>query len=115
MKLDSSLTMTKDKLVILFYNLFDEGKLDYADVMQDVRIQPYLTKPNLKQIYLNVFQNYSSTLTHIKNLLIIYNKYNTLNENEKCCCPIIEFLKYQNIDIHLFIWISCIRKKLFMV
>lgn len=115
-RLDSTLTMTKDKLVILFYNLFDEGKLDYSDIMKDVRIQPYLTKPNLKQIYTNVFQNYSSSLSHIKNLLIICNKYMSLPENERCCCPIIEFLKFQNTDITSFmkstlIWLSCIRKR----
>lgn len=116
-KLDNTLTMTKDKLVILLYNLIEERKLDYSEVMQDVRIQTYLTKPNFKQIYHNVFQNYSSSLTHVKNLIIITNQYLALKEEERCCCPIIEFSEFQEIDVlefmkAVFTWISCIRKKI---
>lgn len=96
--------------------MFDEGKLDYTDVMQDVRIQPCLTKTNLKQVYHNVFQNYSSTLSHVKNSILITNQYFNLLEEQRCCYPILQFLQFENINIEefmksIFAWLSCIKKK----
>lgn len=116
-KLDKQrLQLTKDPLTILLYNLFSEGKYDYTDVIQDIRIQPYLCKTNLKTVYSNVFSNYSASLTHIKNLILLCNKYKMLQPTERCACPVLEFINYQNINVHTFLeqtfkWLTCLQKK----
>lgn len=112
----NTLTLTKDPLTILFFNMFNEGILDYNDIIQDVRLQPYLSKPSLKVIYTNVFANFSASLNHIKNLLMICNKYKLLDIKQRCACSVIEFFRYQNIDInlaleHMFKWLTCCSKR----
>lgn len=111
-----SLQMSKDPLLILLYNFFNEGIYDYNDIIKETRIQPYLTKPHLKQIFLNAFQNFSASLNHIKNVILICNKYLSLPINQRCACPVLEFIEYQNIEINTFLedtfkWLSCIQKK----
>lgn len=110
------LKLTKDPLTVLFYNLFTEGKYDYNDIIQDVRIQPYLTKANLKTIYSNIFANFSANLTHIRNLITIVNKFKLLPANKRCACPVLEFIRYQNIEVNTFLsqlfkWLACLQKR----
>lgn len=110
------LKLTKDPLTVLLYNMFTEGKYDYTEIIQDIRIQPFLTKSNLKVIYSNIFANFSANLTHIRNLITIVNKFKSLPANKRCACPVLEFLRFQHIDVNTFLsqlfkWLACLQKR----
>lgn len=110
------LKLTKDPLTVLLYNMFTEGKYDYTEVIQDIRIQPFLTKSNLKVIYSNIFANFSANLTHIRNLITIVNKFKALPAKKRCACPVLEFLRFQQIDVNTFLsqlfkWLACLQKR----
>lgn len=107
---------TKNPVLTLLFNFFSEGILDFTSVMKDNRIQPFLTTPNLRSIFENAFLNYSANLNHIKNLIQIVNKFLNLEPHQRCACPILEYLQYQNIEKEhflekLFKWLNCSEKR----
>lgn len=107
---------SKNPLVTLYMNMFSEGKLDFDSIMKDDRIQPFLATYNLRGIFENTFHNFKVNLNHVRNLTHIVNQFLNLNEYERCCCPILEFLEYQEIDKDVFMeqlfkWLNCSEKR----
>lgn len=105
-----------DNLTILFFNLFNEGKLSYTECLKDMRMQNYLSNTQLKTVYTNCMQNFSSTFSHIQNLIWIIKKYRNLKPHLRCACPVIEMIHFQNHNINdfiksMFMWLTCMSKK----
>lgn len=89
---------TQNSLVILLFALFNKGILDYDDVLKYPEIQNYLHYPNLKSIYDNCIQQFTSSHTHVKNLISIIQRFRDIDINSRCFCPLLEWLHFQQID-----------------
>lgn len=108
--------LSNNAITLLFYKLFNDNIIEYSEVMKQNIIQQYLHIPNIHQIYNNCLQQYTSSYSHVKNLIRMIELYEHLDKSEKCCCAVYEWCLFQDIDIGEFmnmlaIWFNCTTKK----
>lgn len=115
-RLDLRVNSTSEPLIKLIFNMIQEGVTNFNELIADVRMHPYLSKPNLENIFKNCKVSVQTDMTFIKALTSIVRRYNDLPANEKCACPYIEWFIYQDLDIYeivsiFFDWLTGKGKK----
>uniref|UniRef100_A0AAU7E1J1 NS1 protein n=1 Tax=Miniopterus bat parvovirus TaxID=3141923 RepID=A0AAU7E1J1_9VIRU len=104
-------------VVEFFQNKLNSGAIDYEQCLQDPRAELLLGNRNIKEIFDNVRTNFLANRTikdAVREIILTFiekDKYHM-----KCICPIIEYLKFQQIDLHEFsqafrIWLQVFTKK----
>lgn len=109
-------THSNNPIVLQFFRLFRQGIHDYNDILKEKSMQAYLHIPNLKQIFTNCIDQFTASHTHMKDLMFLIERFLLLPINQSCCCPVYEWLQWQNIDIKLFQqdivkWLNGVHKK----
>lgn len=90
---------SNDPLVLFFYHMFEQNKIQYQEILRSPSIQSYLHRPNIKGIYENCKMQYLAQADHAFNLQFIiknYLKEQTVEPNT-CWCPLKEWLHEHDI------------------
>lgn len=100
---DGTVIKSDNDLVLFFMQKLHSNVTNYNKVLKDWNIQRFLHIPNLKNIWENCLHQFRSGLSHERNVCFILNSALLYaQKNVLCCCPVLDILHYQNIDVDKF-------------
>lgn len=88
-----------NNIVKFFTNLIEDRCSNYQQALRDPRSIQYLHYTNLERIWFNCYTHFIATRNTTSVLVDLIKRFNKLKSYEKCICPVIDFLKFQNIDV----------------
>lgn len=109
--------MSEDSVIEFFLRKLENGCIDYDQAIQDPFATNFLANRNLKELFENTRTHYLAKRKFSHSIEEILVKYFTKDPYyKKCFCPIIEYLKIEEIDIIDFevkfsMWLRCNSKK----
>lgn len=97
LKFDKTNTIVK-----FFTNLIEDGCSNYQQALRDPRSIQYLHYTNLERIWFNCYTHFIATRTTSSILIDLIRKFHNLKSYQKCICPVVDYLKYQNVNLWEF-------------
>lgn len=103
-------------VLMFFLRKLKEGALDFEDALKEDDARGVLGNPQARCIFNNAQTHFMSNRKFSDSIHEIVQKFIKYPNQKKCICPIIEFLKYQNVNYHTFEyafvqWLKCNSKK----
>lgn len=110
------ISQSSKPVVKYFYNLFENGKLDWDTINKDEGLSVFAHIPQLHQIYSNCYTQYISAHDDLDSLMYIIRLGNKQPVSTLCFCSLKEWLDIQMIDFDEFCvammeWLECRVKR----
>lgn len=96
--IDGDLIHSTNEMVQFFYRCFDEGLIDKHQILKVTDSQRFFHLQNFDRTYQTCHNAYLSRRTLTHELLYILQQYNDLSKENKCFCPINDWLDWQELD-----------------
>lgn len=116
--IDKEKINSTNPLVIFFYKLLEQGYTSFSEVLTHPQMQNFVHQTNVDKIWNNCYQQYRANWNHLDSILYMFKGMNTIKQTSElfCICPMIEWLKFQDIDEFefrksVFNWLLCTEKK----
>nr|ULR75154.1 nonstructural protein 1 [Hedgehog chapparvovirus 1] len=110
-------TIPVSTIIDFFTKKLQSGCIDFEQALQDNYATNFLGNRNLKELFENTRTHYLANRKFSNAIDEILIKFLNVDPwYKKCICPIIDYLKIQNIDVNVFesnfrTWLLCKSKK----